>query len=905
VTTSGSALLDGRTVAVRDGETVLAAARRLGIEIPTLCHAEGLPPEGGCRLCLVEDRGALKAACHTRLEAGMEVRTGGERLTRLRRGVLSLVLADHEAGRFGPRADGNEVERWMAELGLDGGLFGHRPHERTAGALDASHPYLRFDPSLCIVCRRCLAACEGVQGQFVYGVEGRGGDVRLVFGPDEDFAASDCTACGACVVRCPTGAITDRDRRGEPEAAAWTDSVCGYCGVGCRVRIGTGDGSGGEAGHHRVVRIDGVPDAAVNRGHLCAKGRYAHAYHRSSDRLTRPLLREGDGFREVSWEEAVAFAARRLAELRERHGPDCLAVMTSSRSTNEAAYLFQKLFRAVLGSNHVDCCARVCHSSTALALQIATGTGAASASYTDLDRARAVVVAGANPTEAHPVVGARIKQAVLGGARLLVIDPRRIELAEYAELHLALRPGTNVALFNALAKLLVEDGGFDAAYAEERLEGFEELRGFLAGLSVARAAEVTGVPEEAIRRAAGFLAEAGPPLFVTGLGLSELTQGTASVLALINLGMLTGSIGRPGAGMLPLRGQNNVQGNADMGSMPNQVTGYQPLDDPEVRARLAEVWGTVPPVDPGLTVTEMTEAAREGRIRGLWIQGEDIAQSDPSQERVIEALEGLDLLVVQELFMTETARRAHLVLPAAGALEQDGTFTNGERRIQRVRRAVAPPGEARPDWEVAAAVAREILGEGAAGWDYSSPAEVMDEVARVAPRLFGGVSYDRLAGDGLQWPCPAPDHPGTATVHGERFLRGKGLLVAVDWEPSPEHGAEGFPFLLVTGRVLQHYNVGTMTRRTPHRELVPEDVLEIHPEDAARLGLADGARVALESRWGRTEAPARLSRRVQPGTLFLSFHYPETHTNRLVGPHRDPRSKCPDYKVIAVRLEAA
>lgn len=913
MTASGSAsptaTLDGRPVEVREGDTILAATRRLGIEVPTLCYTEGLAPEGGCRTCLVEDRGALKAACHTRLEPGMEIRTGGERLERLRRGVLSLVVGDHEAERFRPRTDAGELERWMAELGLDEGRYGHRPHDRTAGPLDDSHPYLRFDPSLCIVCRRCLAACEGVQGQFVYGVHGRGGGVRLVFGPAEEFAASDCTACGACVDRCPTGAISDRDRRDAPEVLATTDSVCGYCGVGCRVRIGVGDGAEERGnGNRRVVRIEGVPGAAVNRGHLCAKGRYAHAYHRSPDRLTRPLVHEGDGFREVSWDEAVAFAARRLTEIRERHGADALAVMTSSRSTNEAAYLFQKLFRAVLGSNHVDCCARVCHSSTALALQLATGTGAASASYQDLERARALVVAGANPTEAHPVVGARIKQAVLDGARLLVIDPRRIELAEYAELHLPLKPGTNVALFNALAKVLVESEGFDAAYAEERLEGLGELRDFLAGVSLARAAELTGVPEESIRRAAAFLAEAGPALFVHGLGLSELTQGTASVLTLTNLGMLTGSIGRPGAGMLPLRGQNNVQGNADMGSMPNQVTGYQPLDDPEVRSRLTEIWGTAPPEEPGLTVTEMTEAAREGRIRGLWIQGEDIAQSDPAQERVIEALEGLDLLVVQELFLTETARRAHLVLPAAGALEQEGTFTNGERRIQRVRRAVEPPGEGRPDWEVAAAVARAILADDAAkaaAWDYPSPAEVMDEIARVAPRLFGGVSYDCLEGDGLQWPCPEPGHPGTATVHGEGFLRGKGQLVAVDFEPSPEHGAEGFPFLLVTGRVLQHYNVGTMTRRTPHRELVPEDVLEIHPEDAGRLGVADGDRVALESRWGKTEAPARRSRRVRPGTLFLSFHFPETHTNRLVGPHRDPRSKCPDYKVVAVRVAAA
>ncbi len=904
---SGAASIDGRRVAAAPGVTILTAARRMGIEIPTLCWVEGLPPEGGCRLCLVEVDGRQRpaAACHTALVPGMAVTTDTPRLRRLRRELLELTLASADAERLAA-ARGTPlarlIERFAPRPAL--ALPGPPPASQSATpALDASHPYLRFDRGLCVACRQCLEVCEGVQGQFVFGMAGRGAGTRLVFGPGERFADSDCTACGACVEVCPSGALGDRDRQAAaaavelelglagPVPRATVESVCGYCGVGCRVRV--------ETAGDRVTRIGGVAASAASLGHLCAKGRYAHGWQRSGDRLTRPLLRRNGRLAPVSWEEAISWLARRLRRMAERHGPQALGVLTSSRSTNEAAYLLQKLFRTVLETNNVDCCARVCHSSTALALQLSTGTGAASASYADLERARLLVVAGANPTEAHPVVGARLRQAVLAGAPLLVIDPRRIELAEHADLHLALRPGTNVALFNALAKVLLEEDLWDRGYAAERLEGLEELEALTSRLSLAEAAAATGVAVEAIRRAARLLAHRGPALFVHGLGLSELTQGTASVMALCNLGMLTGAIGRPGAGMLPLRGQNNVQGNADMGSMPNQVTGYQPLDDPEVRGRLAGLWGAAPPLAPGLTVTEMIDAAAAGSLRGLWIQGEDIAQSDPQEDHVCQALERLELLVVQELFLTETARRAHLVLPAAGALEQDGTFTNGERRVQRVRRAVPPPGEARPDWQVAVAVARAL----GADWSYDSPAEVMAEIARAAPRLFGGVSYDRLAGDGLQWPCPELDHPGTATVHGDGFLRGRGRLAAIEFAPSPEHGVAGFPFVLITGRVLQQYNVGTMTRRTPQRTLAPADRLEIHPADAAGLRLAADERVTVTSRGGSTRVPIELSARVARGTVFLSFHYPETHANRLVGPHRDPQSKCPDYKVVAVRLD--
>jgi len=878
--------IDGRDVELRPGDTVLDAAQRAGIRIPTLCHLDGFAPDGGCRLCLVEVAGAARplAACHTPAQPGMRVETATSRLAALRRGVLELwrdsLPAESVSG--GTR----EFEALLEQHDLAAPGAPSRP-----AAATHPHPYLRFDAARCITCRRCLHACEEVQGQFVYGIEGRGAATRLVFGESEAFLETECTACGACVELCPTGALWDCDAEGRAESKV--RSTCGYCGVGCGVEI--------HAEGSRVVRVSGAAGSPVNRGHLCAKGRYAHGWQRSPERLTRPLLREGAGFREISWQEAIAWLVRRLREIRDARGPGALGAFSSSRSTNEAAYLLQKLFRAVLGTNHVDCCARVCHSSTALALREVTGTGAASAAYADIERARCIVVAGANPTEAHPVVGARIKQAARRGATLVVIDPRRIELADQAQHFLPLRAGTNVALFNALARLLIEADLHDAAYVSERCQGLDALAAHLREVSVESAARTCGLEPPALRAAAATLGRAGPVLFVHGLGLSELTQGTASVMALANLAMLTGSIGRPGAGVLPLRGQNNVQGNADMGGMPDLVTGYQRLDSPEVRARLQREWGACPPEAPGLTIPEMFEAARAGEIAALWIQGEDVAQSDPNQTRVIEALEALELLVVQELFPSETSRYAHLVLPAAGVLEQDGTFTNAERRIQRVRRAVAPPGEARPDWEVVCDVANAL----GAGWSYQDPGQVMDEVARVAPALFGGVSYARLEGEGLQWPCPAPDHPGTANLHAAGFLRGKGQLALVDFAETPEAPGGGYPYLLITGRVLQHYNVGSMTRRTPNQQLAAADLLEIHPDDAAREGLTAGSRVVLASRWGETRVGVAISARMTRGSLFLSFHHPETHANRVTSPHRDPGSNCPEYKVTAVRISPA
>jgi len=861
--------VNGREVEARG--TLLEASRRAGVELEAFCHDDALSPAGHCRACMVEVDGRPQAACVTPARDGAEVRTHTERLRAYRRDLGELMRAES--------LPGGRVGRVLTEWGVEGTRY-RRPASRAVH--DASHAYLKIDLDACILCRRCVRACEELQGQFVYAVEGRGSSARLGWG-GVPLAETDCVSCGACVATCPTGAITDADRETAPVMTKVERTTCGYCGVGCQLDV--------HAAGDRIVRIEGAR-AEVNRGHLCVKGRYAHAHTRHPDRLTTPLIRRDGQLVEASWEEAIATVARELARRR-----GAVAGLSSSRCTNEENYLFQKWMRAGLGTHDVDCCARVCHAPSAAGMRAAFGTGAATNSLADIERADVLMVVGANVTETHPVTGARIRQAVLHGARLIVVDPRVTELAAMADVHLQTRPGTNVPLFNALACALVDEGLVDRAFVAARTEGMDDYESFIRGETPERLAAVTGVPAERVRAAARLYGRAARPMMMHGLGVTEHLQGSEAVMLLCNLAMLVGAIGRPGTGVNPLRGQNNVQGAADMGCQPDLLTGYVALDDAAGVRRFESAWGGPLPQAPGRILPEMYEAARAGQIRAMFILGEDVVQTDPDSRHVLEALGSLEFLAVQELFLSETARRAHVVLPGASALEKDGTFTNGERRIQRVRKVLPPVGGARADWEILCA----LMEAGGLRQPLRHPGELWEEIARVAP-VFAGVRYERLEGDGLQWPVPALDRPGTAILHTERFPRGRGRFTRVVYEPSPEMGGA---LTLTTGRVLEHYNAGTMTRRSGSLRLKAEDALEIHPADAAARGIADGDPVAIASAHGEARARARITTRVPAGVLFLSFHFPETGANQLPGGVRDRISGCPEYKVTAVEVRRA
>jgi formate dehydrogenase major subunit len=772
------------------------------------------------------------------------------------------------------------VAQVLRDWGCDGTRYAVN---RDGGRKDESHPYLRIDLDACIRCRLCLRACEEIQGQFVYAFEGRGRTTRLTWG-EGPFAESDCVACGACVDVCPTGAISDMDRLAALPADRVVQTTCSYCGVGCGLDV--------HVAGDRVQEIEGTRDNPVNRGHLCVKGRYAHGFARHPDRLTTPLVRRDGELRPASWEEAIQRIAETFAQFRGQ-----VAALSSSRCTNEENYLVQKWMRAGMGTHNVDCCARVCHAPTAAGMRRVFGTGAATNSLTDIDRADLILVAGTNTTEAHPVVGARVKQAVLRGAALVVIDPRRTELAGMADVHLRLRAGSNVLLLNAMASAMVEEGVVDHDFVRERTTGFAEYARFLAERTPEATEALTGVPAELVRRAARMYGSARSPLQIHGLGMTEHYQGSEGVMLLCNLAMLAGALGREGVGVNPLRGQNNVQGAADMGCQPDLMTGYGDPGNEAVRRRFEEVWERPIPASPGLTIPRMYAAAGAGDLKAMFILGEDVLQSDPTNDAEA-GLGALEFLVVQEIFLTRTAERADVVLPGASFLEKDGTFTNGERRIQRVRKAIDPPGDARPDWRILC----DLMAATGVPQSFRHPREIMEEIGRVAPS-FAGVTYERLEPNGLQWPVPTPDHPGTAILHDSSFPLGRAAFACVEYEPSPvfEHQA-GYPLRLITGRVLEHYNCGSMTRRSPNVLLRPADELEIHPADAENASLNDGDPVRVLSPFGEAGAVARLSERVNPGETFLSFHFPETGTNRLTSSVLDRLADCPEYKVTPVRV---
>ncbi len=899
---SDLAQLDGQPAATVVGETILQYAERhrgRGV-IPTLCHAPRLRPHGACRVCVVEvarsPDGPRKflAACHTPMQAGWHVFTESPAVTRLRRNIVELLLTDHPRDCLTCPGNGAcELQALAARVGV-------RAVRYPAGAnhlatpVDASHPYLRADLARCIACYRCVRACDEVQGQFVLSVHGRGFDSRISIGRDTTFAESPCVSCGACVQTCPTGAITDRYGAKTPQATRRVRTTCAYCGVGCQLEVAArGD---------EVLGVRAPWDAAVNAGHTCVKGRYAFEFYRHPDRLRQPLLRRDGKLEPVSWETAYDFLTSRLHELRQAHGPNSIAGIASARCTNEENFLFQKFLRVVIGTNNVDCCARVCHGPTAYGMQQAFGTGAATNSIADLEQTDLVLVVGANPTVAHPVTGAKIKQVALKGTPLIVVDPVQTELARIATWHLQLRPGTNLALLNLMAYYILEAGLANADFVARRTEGFDEFAAALRGLDPAAQAAICGVDAATVRAAALAYAQAPRAMAFHGLGVTEFTQGSRAVMAIANLALMCGHLGRPGVGMNPLRGQNNVQGAADMGCQPNQGAGYLDVTNADNRAHYERHYGRPVPAQVGLKIPEMLTAAAQGELKALWVIGEDLVQTEPDSDHTVAALAKLELLVVQDLFLSETGKRAHVVLPAASFLEKSGTFTNGERRIQRVQAAVPPLRGSRPDGQIVVDVMNRF---GYAQPSYDA-AQTLAEVARVVP-FFAGVIWERLGDNGLQWPVDATGR-GTPILHTASFKRGRGKFHFNAFEETPEltaHAGAEFPFILTTGRILQHYNSGTMTRRTPNRELVDRDLLLVHPDDAAARGVRDGGAVRLTSVRGAVVLTARLTRQVKPGVLFTSFHFPELQVNCITSDQQDRETRCPEYKVVAAQIAPA
>jgi len=897
---SDTAYINGRAYPFERGETIYTyVCGHLGKDaIPVLCHDDSLEPFGGCRICTVEVARSsdgpkrTAASCHTLVEAGQYIFTNTPRVEKLRRSIAELLLSDYPSGDLRPPA-GQRPTRFqdlVEKLGVSGSRF---PRSERTSAVDQTHPYIRLDTAQCVACCRCIRACDEIQGELALTMAGRGFGSRVISSREGTFKDSECVSCGRCVQTCPTGALTDRHRAKTLPADKTVRTVCTYCGVGCNLDVLlTGD---------EIAAIRPTADAAVNAGHACVKGRYAFGYVNHPDRLKTPLLRKKGELVPVSWDEALDFTAKRLNEIRARHGARAIGGVSSSRCTNEENFLMQKFMRAVVGNNNIDGCARVCHAPTAYGMRRTYGTGAATNSIDEIPLADCLLVVGANVTEGHPVTGARLRQRAMKGTPLIAIDPRRIELARFAAVHLQLRPGTNVALLGMLTRSIIDEGLVDESFVAERTEGFDEFRRAALAVDLDALETITGVSREKVRDAARIYGRAKNAMAFHGLGLTEHYQGSRGVMMLASLVLMTGNIGRPGVGLNPLRGQNNVQGAADMGVQPDLGPGYLDLSDAAVRAHYEQHYGCPVPDDKGMTMPEMFDAAIAGTLKALWIMGQDILQTDPNTTHVRNALSNLEFLAVQEIFETESTALATVVFPASSHLEKSGTFTNGERRIQRVNQVIPALDGTRADGQIVVDIMNR-MGYAQAGYD---PALHLEEIARVVP-FFAGVSWDTLGDDGKQWPV-TEDGKDTQILHTGRFKRGKGRFVFTEFVETPELQGDDmheYPFILTTGRRLQHYNCGSMTRRTPNIELMTSDELLINPADAARRGIGDGDRVRVRSRQGETRLDARLSDDVRPGVLFTTFHFPEVAVNQLTSGVLDVEAKTPEFKVTAVAIAA-
>ncbi|MEV5010332.1 formate dehydrogenase subunit alpha [Streptomyces sp. NPDC056159] len=895
--------VDGMPVTVPEGTSVMRAAALAGIDIPKLCATDSLDAFGSCRLCVVEidGRRGTPASCTTPVADGMRVRTQTPKVEKLRQGVMELYISDHPLDCLTCPANGDcELQDMAGVVGLRQVRYGYEGENHLDAEADRSNPYFDFDPSKCIVCSRCVRACGEVQGTFALTIEGRGFDSKVSPGAGELFMDSECVSCGACVQACPTSTLQERSvvELGMPTRSVVT--TCAYCGVGCSFKA--------ELRGDELVRMVPYKDGGANEGHSCVKGRFAFGYATHPDRILKPMVRERitDPWREVEWDEAIRTVARGMRSIQERHGSGAIGAITSSRCTNEEVYVVQKMVRAAFGNNNVDTCARVCHSPTGYGLKQTFGESAGTQDFRSVAQADVIVVIGANPTDGHPVFASRMKRRLREGAQLVVIDPRRIDLVRSPHIeaahHLQLTPSTNVAVINAMAHVVVTEDLVDKSFVADRCEGFDEWAEFVSRPENSPEATepITGVPSEDLRAAARLYAQAPNGAIYYGLGVTEHSQGSTMVMGMANLAMACGNIGRDGVGVNPLRGQNNVQGSCDMGSFPHEFTGYRHVSDDAVRTVFEDLWGRTILAEPGLRIPNMFDAAIDGSFRGLFVHGEDIAQSDPNLKHVTAALEAMELVVVQDLFLNETAKFAHVFLPGASFLEKDGTFTNAERRVNRVR-AVMKPKTGKHEWQIVCEIAAAM------GYpmEYDHPGQIMDEIAQVTP-TFRGISYASLDKLGsIQWPCNEEAPEGTPTMHVDAFVRGKGKFVVTTYLPTNERTTSRFPLVLTTGRILSQYNVGAQTRRTGNVAWHPEDLLELHPHDAEVRGIGDGDMVTLTSRVGETTLRAQVSDRMPPGVVYTTFHHPVTGANVVTTENSDWATNCPEYKVTAVQVGLA
>ena len=894
--------IDGADVTVPEGTSVMRAAAEKGIKIPRLCATDSLKSFGSCRVCLVEIEGrrGFPASCTTNVEEGMQVITQSSEIGKLRRNVMELYISDHPLDCLTCPTNGDcQLQDTAGEVGLRSVRYGFEGDNHLVAEKDESNPYFTFDPSKCIVCSRCVRACEETQGTFALTIDGRGFESKVSAGQSEDFMDSDCVSCGACVAACPTATLTEKSiiEAGKPEHSVIT--TCAYCGVGCSFKA--------EMKGNEVVRMTPYKDGKANEGHACVKGRFAFGYATHKDRITKPMIRENihDPWQEVSWETAVNHTAKRFKEIQTKHGRTSIGAISSSRCTNEEVYLVQKMVRMGFGNNNIDTCARVCHSPTGFGLKTTLGESAGTQTFASVAKADVIIVMGANPTEAHPVFGSRLKRRLREGAKLIVIDPREIELVNSphisADVHLPVRPGTNVTVLNALAHVIIKEGLQASKYIEDRCEmdEFEKWSAFISDdrHSPENTEQFSGVPARDLRAAAKLYAEGDNGAIFYGLGVTEHSQGSTAVMAIANLAMLTGNVGREGVGVNPLRGQNNVQGSCDMGSFPHELPGYRHISSKVTRNLFEGEWGVTLDPEPGLRIPNMFDAAIDGEFKGLYCQGEDIAQSDPNTQHVEAALSSMECLVVQDIFLNETAKFAHVFLPGASFLEKDGTFTNAERRISRVRKTM-PPLSGKADWEGTMALANAL----GCKFQYDHPSEIMDEIARLTP-TFNGVSYAKLDKLGsIQWPCNDHTPAGTPVMHVDEFVRGKGFFAITEYVPTEERANRKFPLLLTTGRILSQYNVGAQTRRTKNSEWHEEDTLEIHPHDAEERGIKHGDWVGIKSRVGNTVLHADVTSRVKPGVVYTTFHHPVSGANVITTDNSDWATNCPEFKVTAVQI---